>query len=346
MSKQESLIIKEVAILLMIFLHLFNQEQNVSLCDNLIHIDGTPLVLILSRAANPIAWFLIIGGYGMYKVWLKGDRNRYRRVFKLYLSYWITLAVFLTIGHFIYPQHYPGSVLKIIENATGFNTSYNGEMWFLLPYVILGLLSPYYFRATQHIKIRYIIIATFLLNLATSYTISRYGAKYLFNNHALYNCFLVLHLLFSFTLGAMAARYDFFNKFKYWSQKHGLYNNSIIWGGVVLLFVIACSFKYFFGFAFFTISLILIAPRATWVNKILTAFGNNSMNMWFIHTWLCYYLFHDFIYSLSYPLLIFVSLTSITYVCALFVNPIELFFERSFTLCSNALKKRSYNEIN
>lgn len=330
MNRQESQIMKGVAILLMIFLHLFNQEQNVSLCDSLIFIDGTPLVLILSRATNPVAWFLIVGGYGMYMVWQKGDRNRYRRVFKLYLSYWVTLAIFLTIGYFMYPQRYPGSVLTIIENATGFNTSYNGEMWFLLPYVALGLLSPYFFRVTQHIRIRYIIIATFLLNLATSYTISRYGAKYLFNNHAFYNGFLILHLLFSFTLGAMAARYDFFNKFKHWSQKHGLYNKSIVWSGVVFLFAIACSFKYFFGFAFFMISLILIAPRTAWVNRILTSFGNNSMNMWFIHTWFCYYLFHNFIYSFSYPLFIFVALTAISYVCALIVSkitqPIECLF--------------------
>lgn len=50
---------KGVAILLMLFLHLFNQEDNVALCHNLLFVDGMPLVLILSRAANPVAFLLI-----------------------------------------------------------------------------------------------------------------------------------------------------------------------------------------------------------------------------------------------------------------------------------------------
>lgn len=61
MTRQQSQMMKGVAILLMIFLHLFNQEGNVALCHNLLFIDGIPLVSILSRAANPVAFFLILG---------------------------------------------------------------------------------------------------------------------------------------------------------------------------------------------------------------------------------------------------------------------------------------------
>lgn len=57
MTRQQSQMMKGVAILLMIFLHLFNQEGNVALCHNLLFIGGTPLVSILSRAANPVAFF-------------------------------------------------------------------------------------------------------------------------------------------------------------------------------------------------------------------------------------------------------------------------------------------------
>lgn len=52
------------------------------------------------------------------------------------------------------------------------------------------------------------------------------------------------------------------------------------------------------------------------------------MNMWMIHSWFCYYLFHGFIYSFSYPLLIFMVLTILSYLTSLIINiiirPIEL----------------------
>ena len=141
---------KGVAILMMIFLHLFNQGSNVELCHNFIQINGLPLVEILSRASNPVAFFLILGGYGMYKVYEKGDRHRWSRVGRLYINYWITLAIFLLIGWCLNSSRYPGSWQTVISNFSGFHTTYNGEMWFLLPYVILSLLSPWIFRLYRH----------------------------------------------------------------------------------------------------------------------------------------------------------------------------------------------------
>lgn len=41
MTRQESQAMKGVAILLMIFLHLFNQEANAELCNNLVYINIT-----------------------------------------------------------------------------------------------------------------------------------------------------------------------------------------------------------------------------------------------------------------------------------------------------------------
>ncbi len=46
------------------------------------------------------------------------------------------------------------------------------------------------------------------------------------------------------------------------------------------------------------------------------------MRMWMIHSWFCYYLFHDLTYSLRYPPLIFTALVIVSYVCAILVNKI------------------------
>ncbi len=212
MTKLESQMMKGVAILLMLFLHLFNQLPNVELCHNFIVIGGEPLVYILSRSANPVAFFLILGGYGLYKVYLKGDKHRWSRLLKLMIHYWIILIIFLSIGHFIKPSSYPGSFASILSNFTGYETTYNGEMWFLLPYIILSALSPWLFRMLSKFRASTIVISTLLIHLCTSFCISRYGAAFLYHNYWAYNPLLVFHLLFNFCLGAMAARSHLFER--------------------------------------------------------------------------------------------------------------------------------------
>lgn len=128
MSRQESQIIKGVAIVLMLFLHLFNQQNNIALCNTFFYLGEKPLLSYLVRAANPVAFFLILGGYGMYCVWQKGDKHRWTRIWNLILHYWIILLIFVSIGHFMFPYKYPGGWLQILGNVTAFNTTYNGEM--------------------------------------------------------------------------------------------------------------------------------------------------------------------------------------------------------------------------
>ena len=84
-TKEETTILKGVAIVFMLYLHLFNQMPNVSLCEYFITIGDIPFVHLLTRACNPVSFFLILGGYGMYMVYRKGDKNRYIRILKLYI---------------------------------------------------------------------------------------------------------------------------------------------------------------------------------------------------------------------------------------------------------------------
>lgn len=318
--------LKGVAILLMIFLHLFNQPANVALCHNLLSIGGTPLVYILSRAANPVSFFLILSGYGLYRVYEKGDSHRWARLFKLLLHYWVILIVFLTVGHIQHPSGYPGNIHLIILNFTGFECTYNGEMWFLLPYIVLSACSPYIFGFYKRFRARHIVVATLLIHLCTCYCISRYGKAYLYHNYWIYNPILVFHLLFSFSLGAMAARTNFFERLRATLRRYR-YRSIMAWVMIISLVSINCVFKYNFFYAFGVITCMLLVKMPGIVSVTLRRLGDQSMNMWMIHSWFCYYLFHSFIYSFSYPVIIFAVLTIISYLCSLVVNllcaPIE-----------------------
>lgn len=336
MTRQESQIMKGVAILLMLFLHLFNQQHNVALCTTYLCIDGTPLLTYLVRAANPVSFFLILGGYGMYCVWQKGDKHRWSRIWKLMQHYWIVLLVFVGIGHFMFPDKYPGGWLKVLCNVTAFDTSYNGEMWFLFPYICLTLLAPWIFKICEILRVRYVLLVSFVISLGTSFIISRYGDQYLYCNMWAYNPFLIVHLSFAFLLGAMAAReisYD--NASNDDNRLIPLMPKSAIGGGdlkgswIWLLLAALVAFRCCFDtsafhtlYAFAFIYLFIRAPRWRWLDKVLMELGNKSMDMWMIHSWFCYYLFHDWIYGFRYPLVIMAVLVIISYLSAVVVGKI------------------------
>lgn len=75
MDKQESMRLKGVAILFMIFLHLFTLRQ-AGMYESLIFIKEMPLPALLTRLTNPVPFFLFLSGYGLYASFQMGGGER------------------------------------------------------------------------------------------------------------------------------------------------------------------------------------------------------------------------------------------------------------------------------
>ncbi len=308
MKKNDTKVLKGVAILFMLFLHLFNHPDN--WID--ITIGNIPLMSFLAEATNPVSFYLLLGGVGMYYLYKRGDNSQWKRILKLYIHYWIVLIIFVSLGWLMNRNGYPGDFLKIISNITGFYTSYNAECWFLLPYVILTLISPYLFYCLDRWP-KATILVSFPISIITMFIISRYGKQYLFDNMWLYNPFLVIHISFDFILGATL--------YKYWHYTERMIQalskyGYLIWLLLLVLVIIRCIISSdsvtSIYVLLFTV-LFLSAPRWDWVDRFLAHLGDHSMTMWFIHTWFCKYLFHDFIYSFAYPPFIYLALFILSY---------------------------------
>ena len=318
MDKNESTILKGVAILFMLFLHLFNQMSNVELCHNFLYIGETPLVHILSRATNPVDFFIILSGYGLYTVRIRGNYNVIKKLWNLYKHYWITLLIFVPLGAYIVGTHkYPGSPINIINNITAWNTSYNGEIWFMFPYCLLALSSKTIFWIMSKLSPIIYFAITLLIYFCCGYCISRYGASYLYTHKLAYMPILYLELLFSFSMGAYMANYDIVRKFdriKDWRI-----------GGVLLIIIVLARCLIESGafhpiYAAVFIILFVNTTRPVFIDNTLMEFGKRSTSMWFIHTYFCYYLFHDEIYAFKYPIIIYFVLISISYAMAVVID--------------------------
>lgn len=216
MSIREITILKGVAILFMLYLHLFNPMANVDLCTTYLSIGGVPFVHLFSRCTGPVAFYLILSGYGLYISYKSGRKqNSLERILKLYVHYWITLILFVPLGCWVIGcQVYPGTFCKFLENVTGWIPSYNGVIWFLVPYVLLAVSSPFLFRMLNKMSFLSVFIVTGTLYFMAYVLIHLFGQSYLYSHQLAYMPVLYMDLLFPFILGAMLVKYDIVNKCK------------------------------------------------------------------------------------------------------------------------------------
>ncbi len=279
MTKEYSVYMKGSAILMMVFLHLFNDLSADQSLANLIVIGDVPLVYYISRMCNPVPFFLIVSGYGLYAVMLMGKGNKpCKRASNLYLHLWLIYLLLLPLALYRKPDMYPGPLSTFIKNATSWQCSYIGEQWFFFPYLILMVSSSWIFRLFDKLNGFMVCIITFFIYAITIFSLKYYGENTLAGNMLFYNIFLSFYMLLPFSLGYLAKRYDLNKK--------------------------ASS------------SFVLLFTNIT-INKtlaiILSYLGKHSMNIWLIHTWFSTRLFHEFIYDkIHYPILMFVVLIMVS----------------------------------
>lgn len=335
MSKEESVIIKGVAIILMLYLHLFSKANISELCHPLLYINNTPLVYLLSRAASPVAFFIILSGYGfgyLYNAGRLSFFSQINRLLKLYTTYWVILAIFVSIGCFIRPEMYPGNFGKIISNITSWSCTYNYETWFLFPYAAISLTAYPIIKLENKIGIYPSLVISFIISFSSNYITSRYIAVYHLYDTILAHILTYFSFFFCFTLGAVLFRLSL----KHEIRKRVLKENPMLVIILLsLLIFIRCLFAsgvfhsiYVFVFIFLFLHLSL--NNATKV--LLTTLGKYSMPIWMTHSFFCYYLFPDFIYDFKYPIVIWMVLLTISLIVSIPIMKMSTYLYRLLQL--------------
>ncbi len=313
-SKEKSIFIKGIVIVMMVFLHLFNGNHTAE-CSNLIYIGDVPFAKWLSNACGPVPFFLLLSGYGLAYTYEHSKLTFFmqlKRIFRLYLHYWIILFFFLIIGWYLYPERYPGSWTRLLVNAIGWKTDYNFEMWFLFPYSVVALSSRYIIMLIEKIgKLKSVVIFA-VIYFCACYVISRWHATVLADNSLISLCVVYLQFLYPFVVGVVFCRSNF--QMNYQLSQYQ----------VLLLMIVSVSVT-----AIIDISVVYIiyAPVMTflfcqlscplWLEKVFTELGKKSMAIWMIHTWYSNYLFHEQVYSLRYPVLILGGGIIVSYLTAI-----------------------------
>lgn len=325
MNKQESAVLKGIAILFMLFLHLFHHPEEVNALTNYIYIHDTPVTSYLVRLTDPVFLFLLISGYGLYCAFQSSRmslKSNLLRAGKLYVHYWIVMIVFMLCSSLILGSaELFGGLDDMILNITGIDTTYNFVGWFLLPYCIAMIMSVIWCKA-----IRKWPRLTFGIALFGGYAVIVVIFKYivpnnLYENNLIRNTVQALNFSCVMVVGAVFAHYKIIERFKsYFAERQFLL--AILLLAVLIGRMSTTSAVFHREYIFLFVPLVMAIRRPAIVTKVLTSFGRRSTTMWFCHTFFCYYIFRDFIYSFSHPFLIFLVLVALSYAVAVILDPV------------------------
>lgn len=320
MSKEQSTTIKGVAILMMLFYHLFNRAEVNEICSPFIMIGEHSLIHYLSQACYPVTFFLILSGYGLtylYRHNTLSIQSESCRLLKLYIHYWIVLLIFMPIAYCLYPTMYKYDILHLMGNITAIRCNYNGEVWFLFPYTMISLTAWPIIQYLYNLKEKRKTIMTIAAYVIIFLTV-KYMSFHLSDNLVIciiqQQFFYYIILLLYFVLGILLYRLC---EKKLLSPFHHQYIYGVL---IVCLVILKSMFKITIVdglYALLFIILFLNIPLNKYVARTLIALGHRSMPMWMTHTFFCSYLFPNFIYGFKYPLVIFIVLVIVSYLTAI-----------------------------
>lgn len=319
MSREQSAIIKGVAIILMLIYHLGN-IPGIQGLDNVFY--GT-----LSHASHPISFFLIVSGYGLYCAYKQGRiswKYLVKRTLKLYLAFWLVLLIFVVgLASWLYPGRFELPWDKHILNFIGWRWDYCLFTWFLMPYILMTFSAKWVFRIIDYLGNAISLAGAMIIFLLTSFLISRYFESWLQWHYGVYHVILWAQTLFGLTVGAVMARLFLSGKSIIWNKLHG--KNILI----ILLLIASFAFR---GLIHTSVLNPFHATLVVWLimhldfterpKLIMTELGDKSMIMWFAQGFLGAMMFSEYILQLRWPLLIWIVWVIICYFFACLLKPV------------------------
>ncbi len=334
-TKDDSTAAKGMAILAMVFLHLYCRISSLPYTP-LLMIGNTPLIYYFGLFGDIcVPVYCFISGYAQYLL-IEKDAGKYsrkscKRLGKLWLNFAVIAVVFSVLGLIAGSKYVPGSFLAFVLNLTLISTSYNGAWWFLLTYFFLVLLSPLFVR-----MIRSPGKTGCILILSASGIV--YFISYLFrfviipDISSVLLSWLIRQVLligtsqFAFLVGAVFYKYRLISRLKIFLDKKHLLVPVCI-AAPTALFLLHCFVQSVIiapinGIV--TIVCFYIFPHPEPVKAFFRFFGVHSTNIWLTHMFFYMAPFPDLVFRGTYPLTALVLMLSLCLITSFVIQYILL----------------------
>ena len=329
-TRKDTKVIKGIAICLMLYHHLFAYPHKI-MADNifisLCSFGDTSLSTYIGQFGRIcLPMFVFLSGYGCYKSSRRSDDLQglvLRQMLGVYKSFWMVFVLFVPLSLFLFGIRPQPVQRELIYGFFGLHCSFNGEWWFVVPYVLLLLMFPavkrFLERRTALLPTDLLWIA--LLNAFVCYVLPELCAfpvltplcSSVFWEHIQ----VMMGLLPGFALGSVFARYQLLDQVK--SRFAGRLPWCILslvgMAGLFYIHLYNYMFYDYINTALFIVCLVILLPTAPGrlAARILEALGEESTYICLTHSFFCYYWFQGLVFAPKYSILIFLWLLALSY---------------------------------
>jgi len=315
LTKDDTRILKGVAIILMFITHLWSPSRVYGgELKSLITIGYVNPVSYLGEFGNIcVSFFFFLGGYGLYRAFEGKEYDVIGRLKSLYKAYWKVFLIFIPIAFLffrnqpLYCDNYEMcdryavlDIRKIFICFLGFSNSLNFEWWFFEHYLIAVLTFPLVrYLANKHsnsVNVATIVVLSILsTNLGPALgDIESIG---LFNENFLYTSFIcqTQFTMACFWMGIAMAKGNLLTRLHESMEKHKLLNpvTDILAWLLLMIFREEVAFK---AWDLFLVPMLIVTTldmlnRIKLLRKGFGIIGQESTNMWLIHSFFCFYFY-------------------------------------------------------
>lgn len=327
-SKRDSKVLKGIAIISMLMLHLFCRKENLPYTP-LIWIGETPLIYYLGLFGDIcVSIFCFISGYAHYiqssnKI---TTRERYIHLLRFFIKFLVIVLLSSLIGLISRNPTLPGNWKEFIFNCLTIKNSYNGAWWYVNTYLLIVLLQPIFYRFTRNCPAWFVLISGFAF-----YTIG-YGIRFWnwFATDIPVFAWVITHIgllgtsFFPYIIGMLFCKKQIIGTLHEMLRNiHNIYIYiltvftfcmMIVMHGIIpSLFVAVIT-------AIVTICLMCICPIPKWLAAIFEYLGDHSTNIWLTHMFFYMNLFNGLVFRVKYPILIFLFMLSLSLISSYIIN--------------------------
>lgn len=310
-TKNDTLCLKGIAICGMLSWHLF-------FCSNPLDIEFSQITRFLGIIGDVcVSVFLFTSGYGLMQSWLKAEVDISKsggailfilhRLIKFYFNFWFVFIIFVPIGVLIFdiPIIQGDDMLHKIKNiifqilAISDQQSYNTTWWFNSLIISLYILFPVIGYMIKRLPIFSMLVVLALGSMQLMIGPQLQGYLPVFVTGALWSAY-------HNELTAFLKRYRF-------SVLLPLLFFSIILN-LIVLYALGDDSIFSRGllcYWFLTLQLAMCTiffRKIRWLSLPISFLGKHSANIYLVHTFLNFYWFPKLFYSITNPLLLWMSL--------------------------------------
>lgn len=314
-TKRDSKMLKGVAILSMLMLHLFCRKENLPYTP-LLWIGSTPLIYYFGLFGDIcVAVYCFISGYAHYLQSSKGElQQRWKRLLRFMIPFWVIAVVFSLIGLLAGNSVIPGSIKEFLLNCLTIKNSYNGAWWYANTYILLVALQPLSRKFVERCPAWLVILLTFAF-----YTVS-YGIRFCGWGacDSVILSWIITHVgllgtsYFPYAIGMLFCKKQVISLLRQRLTAINVRNiyifTVLMFTGMIVVHGMVQSLFVAVITATVTIILLCVCPLPKRLTSLLCYLGEHSTNIWLVHMFFYAVLFEGFVFCAKYPIPVFLLL--------------------------------------